>query len=76
MTKIKILNYETGILLLSFRVTEVLNSARYNSTKGGEVGKNQEQKLSQILTLNNISHFHRSHIFLRRNEMNLLYIYK
>lgn len=48
MTKIKILNYETGILLLSFRVTEVLNSARYNSTKGGEVGKNQEQKLSQI----------------------------
>lgn len=25
-------------------------------------GKNQEQKLSQILTLNNISHFHRTYI--------------
>lgn len=39
MIKIKILNYEIGILLLLFWVMEVLNWVRYNFIKGGEVGK-------------------------------------
>lgn len=40
MIKIKILNYEIGILLLLlFWVMEVLNLVRYNFIKGGVVGK-------------------------------------
>lgn len=50
-------NYETS----KFRVTKVLNSTRYNSIQKWVSGKNQEQKSNQILTLNNISHFHRTY---------------
>lgn len=39
MIKIKILNYEIGILLLLFWVMEILNLVRYNFIKGGVVGK-------------------------------------